>query len=86
MQHNRQIEKLQNDVIAKQMDRDSLRSQINKQSLSPLFFLNDDSRETFWELLAKAEASVSKPNEVQKPRLDLQVEIILILRKLINHC
>ena len=45
------IETLEKDVIAKQMDRDLMRQQINAQSLSPLHFLNDHSREQFWKLL-----------------------------------
>jgi len=33
------------------MDRDSVREQLNAQSLSPLHFLNDTSRDQFWKLL-----------------------------------
>lgn len=47
----RQIRQLEQDNRAKQMDRDSLREQFNAQSLSPLHFLNDTSRDQFWSLL-----------------------------------
>ena len=33
------------------MDRDAMRDQLNAQALSPLHFLNDDTRLQFWKLL-----------------------------------
>lgn len=38
-------------MLAKQRDRDSTREQIDAKLLSPLHFLNDESREQFWRLL-----------------------------------
>jgi len=40
------------------MDRDSIKAQVTSDSLSPLFFLNDQSREEFWGLLDSCRDSI----------------------------
>ena len=40
----RQVTELERDNEARQMDRDAMRDQLNAQALSPLHFLNDDTR------------------------------------------
>ena len=62
----RQIRELQEDVLAKQRDRDSTREQINAQMLSPLHFLNDDSREQFWKLLDSCRDTIEARSQGKK--------------------
>lgn len=42
----------------KTLDRDSIKAQVKADSLSPLFFLNDESREQFWGLLDACRDSI----------------------------
>ena len=48
------------------MDRDLMRQQINAQSLSPLHFLNDHSREQFWKLLDSCRDQVLEGTEFEE--------------------
>ena len=42
------------------MDRDSIKQQITLDSLSPLHFLNDGSREQFWQVVARCQLSLEE--------------------------
>ena len=73
------IKQQDGEIVAKQMDRDSMRQQINSQSLSPLFFLNDHSREQFWQMLDSCKDNIERRADVSTGNLeqvsDYQIEI-----------
>ena len=73
-----QLEQINQDAANKKMDRDYLRQSILddplKQGLSPLIFLNDQTREEFWRMLDSLKDSVSEDSQSKKVAQIREVE------------
>ena len=56
-------EELRLRLVAKQLDLDNLKKQIDEGSANPLFFAKDKTRDDFWKIMTRIQAEQSNLHE-----------------------